>query len=348
MKKVICFLLSVLFLAAWMPGTYAADAATVSVGTVSGHAGETVTVPVQMTGNPGLVAMRLYVQYDAAKLRLVGAQDKGLFGTGNDYFGNDLAENPYTLLWEDALARADYTGDGLLAELQFRIIDDAQPGTVGITLMMDQGSTFNMGLQNVSITRQNGTVQITENTQYTVSFIVDGQPCQTAQYYAGEPITKPADPTKDGFIFKGWTSAVPATMPAKDMTFEAVFERVPDPVIKIHNYTANKTVDYRTTITFSADDIQNPVSGAQIHWLINGQDKGTSDTYTEKEAKKDFTVQAKYMKDGKVLAESEIETVKVNAGFFARLKAFFRALFGRLPKVVQEYLGIEIIDRVLP
>ncbi len=67
-----------------------------------------------------------------------------------------------------------------------------------------------------------------------------------------------------------------------------------------------------------------------------------------KEAKKDFTVQAKYVKDGKVLAQSEIETVKVKAGFFAKLKAFFRSLFGKLPKVVQTYLGVEIIERVLP
>ena len=52
------------------------------------------------------------------------------------------------------------------------------------------------------------------------------------------------------------------------------------------------------------------------------------------------------MKDGKILAESEIETVNVKTGLFAKLKAFFRALFGRLPKVVQEYLGIEIIEKV--
>ena len=122
----------------------------------------------------------------------------------------------------------------------------------------------------------------------------------------------------------------------------------PDPVITIHNYTPSRTVDYRTTITFSVDEIQNPVDGASVHWFINGQDKGASDTYTVKEAKATYTVQAKYMKDGDVLAESEIETVNVKTGFFARLKAFFRALFGRLPKVVQEYLGVEIIDRVLP
>ena len=54
------------------------------------------------------------------------------------------------------------------------------------------------------------------------------------------------------------------------------------------------------------------------------------------------------MKDSSILAESETEIINVNTRFFARLKAFFRALFGRLPKVVQEYLRIEFIDRILP
>lgn len=131
-----------------------------------------------------------------------------------------------------------------------------------------------------------------------------------------------------------------------DPTF--VEEETASSRVAIHNYQANRTVDYKTTITFSTDPVQNPVSGAQVHWFIDGQDKGASDTYTEKEARKNFTVQAKYIKNGTVLAESETETVKVNAGFFARLKAFFRKLFKKLPVVVQEYLGVDIIDRILP
>lgn len=127
-----------------------------------------------------------------------------------------------------------------------------------------------------------------------------------------------------------------------------VVSNSPDPVIRIHNYAASRTIDYRTTITFSADEIQNPVPDAQIYWFINGQHKGTGNAYTEYDTRNDFTVQAKYLKDGIVLAESETETVKVNTGFFARLKAFFRALFGRLPNVVQEYCGAEILDKMLP
>ena len=117
--------------------------------------------------------------------------------------------------------------------------------------------------------------------------------------------------------------------------------------IAIRNYVPSCTVDYRTTITFMAE-VENPVNGASVHWFINGQDKGSGETYTEKEAKKSYTVQAKYMKDGEVLAESEAEKVNVKTGFFDRLKAFFRALFGRLPKQVQEAYGFDRMLNLLP
>ena len=130
-------------------------------------------------------------------------------------------------------------------------------------------------------------------------------------------------------------------------TIPAPGTKLQPPTVAIKNYTANKTVDYRATVTFTVE-VKNPADSAKVHWFLDGKDAGTGETYTAKEVKETFTVQAKYMQGGKVLAVSEPETVKVNSGFGARLKAFFRALFGRLPKVVQEYLGVEFIDRVQP
>ena len=43
-------------------------------------------------------------------------------------------------------------------------------------------------------------------------------------YNYGASITKPADPTRDGYTFAGWEPIVPATMPAEDQTFKAIWE----------------------------------------------------------------------------------------------------------------------------
>ena len=71
------------------------------------------------------------------------------------------------------------------------------------------------------------TAQWTVNT-YKVTWVVDGQNT-VEEVEFGAAITKPADPKKDGYEFTGWTPEVAATMPAKDVTYQAVFvAKAPD------------------------------------------------------------------------------------------------------------------------
>ena len=174
-----------------------------------------------------------------------------------------------------------------------------------------------------------------EANQYNVTWVVDEVRTEQKLTF-GAAITKPNDPTKDGYTFTGWTPAVPETMPANDLTFTAVFEKVVIPsTIKIQNYTATKSVDYKTTITFTVIVTDAP-KGATIQWFVNDKKAETGETCTVKQATADYTVQVKLVgSDGSVLAESEIETVKVNTGFFAKLVAFFKGLFGSLPIITQ-------------
>ena len=57
---------------------------------------------------------------------------------------------------------------------------------------------------------------------YTVTYLVDGGEYAeyTVEYGAAVPV--PDAPTKDGYIFEGWTS-IPATIPAQDIVIEAIF-----------------------------------------------------------------------------------------------------------------------------
>ena len=150
-----------------------------------------------------------------------------------------------------------------------------------------------------------------------------------------------------GFVCSGFDSSTPGQktvtvlFEGKTATFDV---SVLEPAVRIRGFVPFKKVDYRTTITFSAD-VANPVSGAEVHWFIDGKDKGAAESYTEKEAKQTFTVQAKYMKGSTILAESAVETVNVKTGFFDRLISFILCLIGRCPKVVQAYLGVEFFGK---
>lgn len=45
----------------------------------------------------------------------------------------------------------------------------------------------------------------------------------TAEYKEGDTIVKPANPTRAGYVFKGWLPNVPSTMPAENKTFKATY-----------------------------------------------------------------------------------------------------------------------------
>ena len=105
---------------------------------------------------------------------------------------------------------------------------------------------------------------------YTITFDTDGgsEIAPITQDY-GTQITAPADPTREGCTFIGWDKAIPATMPAEDLTVTAQW--------RINQYTiafdtdggsaiAPITQDYGTQITAPADPTREG-------YQFNGWDK---------------------------------------------------------------------------
>ncbi|MBR6031942.1 MAG: InlB B-repeat-containing protein [Bacteroidaceae bacterium] len=60
------------------------------------------------------------------------------------------------------------------------------------------------------------------NTLYTLTYLVDGKIYKTSSVAYGTAITPEAAPTKDGYIFSGW-SEIPETMPAHDVVVTGRF-----------------------------------------------------------------------------------------------------------------------------
>lgn len=61
-----------------------------------------------------------------------------------------------------------------------------------------------------------------EPTKYTLTWDVDGV-MTSSSVAAGAAIVAPANPSKAGYTFAGWSPAVAATMPAKDVTYTATW-----------------------------------------------------------------------------------------------------------------------------
>ena len=73
----------------------------------------------------------------------------------------------------------------------------------------------------VPASAQTFTAQWTRNN-YNLTFVVDGESNTTSVAYEA-PITKPADPVKEGYTFTGWDAEIAETMPAEDLTYTAQF-----------------------------------------------------------------------------------------------------------------------------
>ena len=134
---------------------------------------------------------------------------------------------------------------------------------------------------------------------YTIAFDTAGgsEIASITQDY-GTAITAPADPTREGYTFMGWDKAIPATMPAGDMTLTAQW--------RINRYTvtfdtdggsavAPITQDYGTAITAPAD----PTRGG---YTFMGWDKEIPTTMPAG----DMTITAKWKDSEKPTGEIKI------------------------------------------
>ena len=172
--------------------------------------------------------------------------------TGNKEYWAKWEINQYTITFDTAggSAIAPITQDYGTA-----ITAPADPTREGYTFEgWNPEIPATMPAENLTIT-----AQWTIN-QYTITFDTAGgsEIAPITQDY-GTPITAPAAPTKTGYTFAGWSPALPATMPAENMTVTAQWT--------VNQYTitfdtaggsaiAPITQDYGTAITAPAAPIR--------------------------------------------------------------------------------------------
>ncbi|MBR6313459.1 MAG: hypothetical protein IKR49_02325 [Clostridia bacterium] len=106
------------------------------------------------------VAVKISVAYDSRALTLKGVRNGTVFADTQAHFGNDLTLQPYTLYWEDALARQNNNSNGVLAVLELEVPQSAPAGDVEIVLDYEPTSTFDMDLNDVPFQTESAMISI--------------------------------------------------------------------------------------------------------------------------------------------------------------------------------------------
>lgn len=124
-------------------------------------AGDTITLPVAVQNNPGMVAAAFSVNYDSGKLELIRADAAtDVFPSGTATMSNDLSLCPFNILFEDGGTHTNYVGDGTLVLLTFHAKQDAEPGETQISLALDSESTFNVDLTEIAFQTEDALITI--------------------------------------------------------------------------------------------------------------------------------------------------------------------------------------------
>lgn len=99
MKKSLSLLLALLLLCSALPVSAAGAASTVTVGTVNAQKGQSVSVPITISGNTGICGARFAIAY-SQKLKLTGVDRGTAFSSLTMTKPGDFSANPVYLVWD--------------------------------------------------------------------------------------------------------------------------------------------------------------------------------------------------------------------------------------------------------
>ena len=127
---------------------------------------DTVKVKIFLSNNPGIVSATIKVTFDANVLSLTKVTDEGLLGTQSH---KPELTSPYTLAWVNDTATKNYTSNGTIVTLSFKVNSTAsyeKTYPIRISYDYENYDIYDKDLNLIKFQTVNGAVKITQNQSF--------------------------------------------------------------------------------------------------------------------------------------------------------------------------------------
>ena len=157
MKKTMALIMSFMLLmttAVNVTWAAAADTPVMTVGSVEGYKGDTVTVSVTLENNPGFSAASVKIDFDDTNITLTDAELCGDFAAGAFVSYDNL---PYI-----TFVKSKNTTESEFLKLTFTIAESAEPGDIPVTILYAEGDISNTDENDVNFNVVPGKISVKE------------------------------------------------------------------------------------------------------------------------------------------------------------------------------------------
>lgn len=148
MKRILAFLVATMLLCGMCVSAEAVP--TISVGSATAYAGDTVSIPVSLENNPGINSFTLGVEYDSESLQFDGFSYENTGLSGSFEAGGKI-------VWLNT-TDSDYNGE--IFTLEFTVLDTAAPGQTAVTVTYEKGDICNFAMEDIDFAVSAGSVNI--------------------------------------------------------------------------------------------------------------------------------------------------------------------------------------------
>lgn len=165
-RAVTVIILAVLLVSFVSIDAYSKSVPTIAGEVVSAQPNDTVKVRINLSNNPGIVSATIYVSFDDSVFSLIKVTDGGLIGAQSH---KPELTSPYTLVWVNDTATKNYTSNGTIATLYFKVRNTATYGkTYPITICYNYENydVYDKDINIIRFQTINGAVKVSNNRSF--------------------------------------------------------------------------------------------------------------------------------------------------------------------------------------